>query len=593
LRQKSSKALVKYQVTFKDNEDLQNHFEFFAQKDLSVQARLSQEPSSYAINIKDAAIYFAEIAKTLSEQGAENLLKVLLDNFRLFILEFSTGFDIHVAFETLNNRGRRLSHMELLKNRLIYLTTLLQGDVLVAAKLRNDIHAAWKGIYRSLGRSAQTQNHDDEFLLAHATVYFRKRREADWLDKTLFETTFAVSNAELNFELIRNYVASLEIGAAWWSHIHAPNRMPMLHQKWLERISHAGFAYFKPLLLSAYMRASNDYPECVSTPNKFEDALIEVANLLKQVERFIVIIFRLLGNRGSLGKADMDGSAYTLLESGRDGYLNEICSINALTTPNAIRLVADFVRAWVDNTEQENGTFTDDRFPWQGVFTQYDVQRAIERRFRDSDGYYKWDFSRLALYEYEESFQKNGNNPIKLSWNSFSFDETVEHIYPREPGGKGKVYWDEHIGIDGRSNRNGRLSKPLQNSIGNLLFLSRSANSSASNDAYSLNENNTEVGKRPKFSNAGYSATEVAQTFEHWNALSIGIRGVAILKFIEKRWDIQLTSTPDKLASYLPLCFGREAKSIAEGKAGEKIVQRKLVEELKLLRPMKTGSRIK
>lgn len=593
LRQRLGEAVVAYQLTFKDNEDLQNHFEFFALNSRSIEARLSQDPSSYALNIRDAAKYFADCAAKLTEQKSEALLKVLLENFRLFILEVSTGFDIHVAFETLNNRGRRLSQMELLKNRLIYLTTALPGDAAVAAKLRSDIHAAWKGIYRSLGRSAKTQNHDDEFLLAHATAYFRRKREAEWLDKTLFETTFAVSNTELTFDLILDYVASLELGAAWWSHIHAPNRMPKAHQKWLERIAHAGFAYFKPLLLSAYMRASHGLPGAVLNPNEHEKALASVAELLVQVERFIVIVFRLLGNRGSLGKADMDGAAYTLLELGRDGYLDENCSINALTTPDAIQLVAGFVRAWVDNTEQEDGTFTDGRFPWSGIFTQDDVQRAIEQRFRDADGYYKWDFSRLALYEYEESFHNDGNNPVKLGWNDFSFDETVEHIYPQEPGGKGKTYWDKHVEIDGRSNRNRRLSKALQNSIGNLLFLSRSANSSASNEAYTLSENGTEASKRAKFSNASYSATEVAQTFEHWNAQSIGIRGVAMLKFIEKRWDIQLSSTPDKLASYLPLCFGTEAKSIADGKAGKKILPNKLVESLRHLQSIKPGSRTK
>jgi uncharacterized protein with ParB-like and HNH nuclease domain len=579
LRLKSRQQIVRYRLTFKDNEELQNHFKFFALSDNSVEAQLSHDPSSYAINLQKATKYFAECVADLTAQQAEDLLKVLLDNFCLFILEVSTGFDIHIAFETLNSRGRRLSQMELLKNRLIYLTTVLKDDLGAAEKLRNDIHAAWKGIYRSLGRSTKTQNHDDEFLLAHTTSYFKKKREAEWLDKTLFESTFALSNKELSFDLIRDYMKSLELGAAWWSHIHAPDCMPKAHQKLLDRIAHAGFAYFKPLLLSAYMRATKNLPGAALHPADQEDALMAITDLLIQVERFIVIVFRLLGNKGGLGKADMDGAAHTLLQSAQDGYLAEEHCINTLSSQEAIQLVASFVKAWVDNSEQDDGTFTDNRFQWSGAFTPDELQRAIERRFRDGEGYYKWDFTRIALYEYEESFRDDGKNAVKVSWDDFSFDETVEHIYPQTPDGK--EYWSKHFTFDGRSNRNGRISKALQNSIGNLLFLSRSANSSISNEGYVVKENNVEVGKRAKFMNASYSATEVAQTFKKWDAESIAIRGVAILKFVEERWDIALTNTPNNRKSYLPLCFGAEAESIIEGKAGKKILSHNLKDSLK------------
>ena len=40
------------------------------------------------------------------------------------VYEISDDFDVFVAFETMNNGGKRLSNLELLKNRLIYLTTL-------------------------------------------------------------------------------------------------------------------------------------------------------------------------------------------------------------------------------------------------------------------------------------------------------------------------------------------------------------------------------------------------------------------------------------------------------------------------------------
>lgn len=44
--------------------------------------------------------------------------------------EIDDDYDVFVAFETMNNRGKRLTNLELLKNRLIYLTTLYDDDVL-------------------------------------------------------------------------------------------------------------------------------------------------------------------------------------------------------------------------------------------------------------------------------------------------------------------------------------------------------------------------------------------------------------------------------------------------------------------------------
>ncbi len=574
LRRKSKQEIAHYHLTFKDNKELQNYFNYYALIDNPSEAKLSEKPSSYAQNIKKVAEYFEGYIKDLSKEQSAEILEVVLNKLCLYILVVSAGFDMHIAFETLNNRGRRLSKMELLKNRLIYLTTILKDDLGEAEKLRCDIHAAWKRIYLSLGRSSKTQNHDDEFLLAHATAYFKKKHEADWLEKTLFENTFSLKNQDISFDLIRSYIKSLGVGAAWWSHIHAPeDHMPKTHLKLLNRISHAGFAYFKPLLLSAYMRATENLPEPASFPSEHENSLESITDLLTQVERFIVIIFRLLGNSGNLGKADIDRAAYTLLQPGRDmdGYLAQTLKINGLDNQTAILLVADFLKAWVDNKEDDEGNFTDNRFQFSGNFTPDKFQTVVEGRFRDGNGYYKWDFTRIALYEYEEHSRDDGCKPVKASWDKFSFDDTVEHIYPQTPDGS---YWNDQFKFSPGTNRNGKIRNALQNSLGNLLLLSRQINSEISNAGYK------DV-KREVFKTDSYSAVEVASVFTDWNAQSIAVRGVAILRFIEKRWKIDLTDDPKKLGSYLPLCFGDATESIVKGNAGKKIVPKNLKNNLR------------
>lgn len=51
----------------------------------------------------------------------------------------------------MNNRGKPLSNLEKLKNRLIYLSTLIDEETSLKKELRNDINENWKTIYKYLG----------------------------------------------------------------------------------------------------------------------------------------------------------------------------------------------------------------------------------------------------------------------------------------------------------------------------------------------------------------------------------------------------------------------------------------------------------
>lgn len=569
LRGRLGESATAYPIIFNGNPEFQDYFSFYVAGVNSVEARLTRDASSYALNLKAAAAWFTLRVQELTPAQARETLNTLLEKCCLFMLEVSATFDIHVAFETLNNRGRPLSKMELLKNRLIYLSTILQAPSEASQQLREQIHSAWKGIYRALGRSTKTQSHDDEFLQAHATAYFKRSREADWLDKVLFETEFAPGNHTLSFSGIAEYVQSLEVGAVWWSHIHAPAQLPKELQKHLDRLSHAGFAYFKSLILSACLRVASTTAGATRSPGEFASTLACLAPLLEQIERFIVIVFRLLGNRSTYARAHMDGLAYELFKPERTGILFDEDRMRNADSETAVHLATAWIKASICNASPGSDAPFDERFEPDGIFSLTSLRNSIEKRFQKDEGYYKWDFTRLALFEYEASFQLDGNHPPKLAWADFHFDETVEHIYPQTPSGAGQEYWDQHIPFDRRSDRGGKLSKALQNSLGNLLLLSRSSNSAASNEAYRIKKQREESGKRVRFRNASYSATEVSQQFQDWNAQSIAVRGIALLKFIEQRWDIRLSETPDDLKSYLPLCFGLKSDAIIDGKMGK------------------------
>ena len=131
---------------------------------------INNNPHKILNTIKSRSIEF-KFFFTLSEK------KEILENI---IRQYGDDFDVNVAFETMNNRGKSLSHLERLKNRLIYLTTLyevkeLDEDDRLA--LRDIINDTWKKVYHELGRNKKSPLNDDDFLKAHWTIYFRYTRK--------------------------------------------------------------------------------------------------------------------------------------------------------------------------------------------------------------------------------------------------------------------------------------------------------------------------------------------------------------------------------------------------------------------------------
>ena len=142
------------------------------------------EETFYTLNPSNAKTYFSEQFRKLHEEegfkGLQELYRKLTKRFCFNEYIIKDEFDVFVAFETMNNRGKKLSDLELLKNRLIYLTTLYEEEELDAASrrsLRDGINDAWKEAYRQLGRNKLHPLLDDDFLRAHWIMYFKYSRK--------------------------------------------------------------------------------------------------------------------------------------------------------------------------------------------------------------------------------------------------------------------------------------------------------------------------------------------------------------------------------------------------------------------------------
>ena len=148
-------------------------------------------------------------------------------------------------------------------------------------------------------------------------------------------------------------------------------------------------------------------------------------------------------------------------------------------------------------------------------------QKFIEKKFKNEygGGFYNWNGLRYLLYEYEmEKVRQRGSQ--KIDWKLFVKSEkdkvSIEHIYHQTPDNK---YWKEQF----KGFKKSQL-KYFNGSLGNLLPLSQSINSSLQNDSFidkkipKLDNEGNKI--RQGYNDGSHSEIEVS-AYENWNADSI------------------------------------------------------------------------
>lgn len=173
----------------------------------------------------------------------EILYSKVTQNLLFNIYSMSDEIDVHVSFETMNNRGKPLSHLELLKNRLIYLSTKLDADEHERRKLRDSINECWKTIYHQLGRNKDNPLDDDIFLFNHFILFYGDTFKLDdniyhykqlrrgyrstyqnYLLEDIFTTKSIKSEGDKRLTLpeLYRYVRSLKSSVEMWYEISNP-----------------------------------------------------------------------------------------------------------------------------------------------------------------------------------------------------------------------------------------------------------------------------------------------------------------------------------------------------------------------------------
>ncbi|ARD46959.1 DUF262 domain-containing protein [Sporosarcina sp. P33] len=517
----------------------------------------------YTQNLKYAKDFFSACLQKLYEEdgveGIETLFRKLTQQLMFNIHEIEEDYDVFIAFETMNNRGKKLTNLELLKNRLIYLTTLYDEDQLDGmdkTALRNRINDTWKEVYYQLGRNQKSPLSDDEFLRAHWILYFKYTRKKgdDYINfllnyfssKKIFEKyevavedevpdstgpevmkedeenllpaeeeTKAEHN-KLRPEDITEYVNSLKHTAENWFYSYFPQYGEFSGEEkiWLERLNRIGIGYFRPLVTVA-----------LSLQTKVAES--ERIDLYKTIERFIFVMFRMGVFQSSFKSSDYYRKARSL-------YRGELS---------------------IEEVTQSLTEITDERM---GSAVKNFITRT-ENRFANGDGFYGWRDIRYVLYEYEyEKARKTGIE--KIGWTPFTKVEkdkvSIEHILPQTPADD---YWKNQF-----KSYTAAEIKILSGSLGNLLPLSQSVNSSLQNTSFP-NKKSSKTNGRRGYSDGSHSEIEVSLETD-WNAEGILARGLKLLNFIETRWNVQFTDEKQKI-ELLHIPFVRDGRGEVAGVA--------------------------
>jgi uncharacterized protein with ParB-like and HNH nuclease domain len=526
-------------------------YEYLRHKIFNEDGSPSIEETFYTLNLRNAKLYFYEQLKELyaasGRAGLQEIYKKLTKRFLFNEYVIKDEFDVFVAFETMNNRGKSLSDLELLKNRLIYLTTLYADDELDAAErksLRDAINEAWKEVYYQLGRNDKHPLNDDDFLKAHWIMYFQYSRqkgndyikflldeqfspqkihkkierevplelpeeqltdfetddsdvengedgvgiESDYIDSV--NSNIKVDKKKLKPHEIKQYANSLKESAVHWFNSYYPHLATGLsdeEKSAIDRLNRIGMGRFRPLLMSVF---------------KNEKSTEKRIDLLNHIERFIFIVF--------------------LLSQARSNYKNSVF-YNASREFNQGKLNLEDIKQKLDDA-------TADYVQEDGVFNSKDFYDYLYKLFNNGEkkGYYGWRGLHYFLYEYEAKLLSQSRQK-KVSWENLlktqRGKDSIEHVFPQTP----TENWQQSFASIGEQDYH-----LYSGSLGNLLLLSMSINSSLQNDDF-------DDKKRPKMSDVGdkvrngysdgsHSEIEVAQNSD-WTPDRIEERGVFFFSF--------------------------------------------------------------
>lgn len=459
--------------------------------------------NQYLANINNAKNFIDEALNKFDGKESLDLLKIVLHKLVFNIYFVTKDFDVRITFETMNNRGKKLSNLELLKNRLMYLSSLFPDESNFGTLIKNSVNRTWQNIYENLCLE-KTQLPDDDYLKAHWIVYkdLKKNKGNAYIEQIL-KQDFSTESGELfknisnkkyqqAFEILDNYISSLDNYSKYWSAINKPDETKLNIKEeekyWIKRLARISENFYLRTTLMVVL-AQHDL-----------DIMAKI-KFYTLIEQFIFVNKILAQDSNDL--SFLITSAQSLMKKDEISKINKLSDLCSKIENHDIKITAERVK---------------------------DALKEFQSRIFDKNSteyYYGWNGLKYFLYEYNESL--NFDNESKIEWYELN-KVSIEHVLPQNPA---KPYW----ALSFKNYIQDQLKfKQVVNSLGNLLLLSNgSENSSLSNYSYPTKRMMDIDSLKFAYIYGSRSAREIAKN-EHWTAIEIHNRTCKLLDFIYTNW---------------------------------------------------------
>ncbi|WRF16576.1 DUF262 domain-containing HNH endonuclease family protein [Helicobacter pylori] len=439
------------------------------------------QTSFYAKNLIDAYAFFKEKISDTPVGTLEKMFDALIKKMLFSVVELNDNrIDPFSSFETINNRGKDLSTLELLKNRLHFVAhKICNGKKL--EKLQQEINDTYTLIYHDLRHFED--DHLENFLKHFVAYYYGEKRDfKERLLNTAFDAHKKYDDLYDEYEKINDLLLHLSYSSKVWYFLHTLDdeelrieitpKMRGLLEK-MRRLNALSDNAFLPLLLSLLT-----IQLAVRSGSERHYTTKELEGLLEYLERFGFLIY---------GVAD-----------GKNTAKNEW-----------IRLAFKAIQAcrfWEDKITIEDLPTLEKNF-FKGEHSGLELLEESIHSKKNTERWYRWGKAlNYLLYEYELH-----HNP-ETTLNFDSSIESIEHILPQKP--------DQGYNAKEKS---WAKNPHIVHALGNLLLISKNANSSLSNKPFDE--------KRKAYLKGSYSEKEVAKNAS-FGVVQIKERSEKLLDFL-------------------------------------------------------------
>ncbi|MGL2845755.1 DUF262 domain-containing protein [Helicobacter pylori] len=442
--------------------------------------------SFYAKNLIDAYAFFKEKISDTPVGTLERMFDALTKKMLFSVAGLNDNrIDPFSSFETINNRGKDLSTLELLKNRLHFVAHKIcyEGDL---ENLQNEINDTYTRIYYDLRRFKD--EHLEGFLKHFVAYYYGEKRDfKERLLNTAFDAHKKYDDLYDEYEKINDLLLHLSYSSKVWYFLHTlddeelrieitPKMRGLLDK--MRRLNALSENAFLPLLLSLLT-----IQLAVRSGSERHYTTQELEGLLEYLERFGFLIY---------GVAGKNTAKNEWIESAFEAFKAYKLWEDKITIEDLPTLEKNFFK------EKHSGLEL--------------LEESIHSK-KNTEKWYQWGKAlNYLLYEYELY-----HNP-ETTLNFDSSIESIEHILPQNP--------DQGYSA---KEKNWAKNPHVVHALGNLLLIPKNANSSLSNKPFEE--------KRKQYLKGSYSEKKVAKNAS-FGVAQIKERSEKLLDFLIARYRI-------------------------------------------------------